>query len=295
MAKKKKPAGQPAPQTSAMLAEEIKRRATLMAMPMFQYNMLLAKILDKGVEKKDRTGVGTLSIFAPTPLSFDLSKGFPLVGIKFTSLKNIAVELLWLLSGSTNIKPLNEQGCHIWDEWADEHGELGNIYGAQWRGTSGGKDQIAELVEALIANPEGRRHVVSAWNVEQLNTMALHPCHYSFQCYVANGALSLSVTLRSSDVFLGLPYNIASYALLTHILARAAGLEVGELRVIFTGDAHLYSNHLELARQIVAKTPPKMPNLIIDTQNSKFDAYKASDFKVEDYTHLGVLRAPVAV
>lgn len=312
--------------------EYARRETELMRNPMYQYNRLLKAILAKGEEREDRTGVGTKSIFAPNAFTFDLQAGFPLVSIKKTSLKMIAIELLWMLSGSTNIAALKEQGCNIWNAWADENGDLGAIYGKQWRATKAytenlneteyigsirtphGKndvyqtpndshyyiDQISELIEGLKHNPSSRRHVVSAWNVSQLKEMRLHPCHFCFQCYVENAGkdnakLNLSVVLRSSDAFLGLPYNIAQYALLTHILARAANLQVGTLRVIFSGDVHLYSNHIEQATQIVARVPKSMPNLVILTENTHFDGYKAEDFVLEGYEHWGVVKGDVAV
>lgn len=288
--------------------EYARRETELMRNPMYQYNRLLKAILAKGEEREDRTGVGTKSIFAPNALTFDLQAGFPLVSIKKTSLKMIAIELLWMLSGSTNIATLKEQGCNIWNAWADENGDLGAIYGKQWRATKADAennphyyiDQISELIEGLKHNPSSRRHVVSAWNVSQLKQMRLHPCHFCFQCYVENvgkdnAKLNLSVVLRSSDAFLGLPYNIAQYALLTHILARAANLQVGTLRVIFSGDVHLYSNHIEQATQIVARVPKSMPNLVILTENTHFDGYKAEDFALEGYEHWGVVKGDVAV
>lgn len=295
--------------------------------PMFQYNLLMADILDNGEEREDRTGVGTLSICAPKPLVFDLKKGFPLVGIKETRYKKAFAEMLWFISGSTNVADLHKHNCHIWDAWADENGELGPVYGYQWRKTKvegdadlpdlqgsmrtphGKKevyqsgysthyfiDQIAVLIDQLKTNPTSRRHLVSAWNVSELHKMALPPCHFAFQCYVTNNnELNLQLLMRSSDVFLGLPFNIAQYALLAHLIARECGYGVGKLTVLFTGDVHIYKNHIEQAKEVVTRMPPNLPRIkIADNGKSLFDI-ELSDITIEGYEHLGFVAGDVAV
>ncbi len=257
----------------------------------------LKDILENGTRKADRTGTGTLSLFG-RQLRFDLKAGFPLVTTKKVHLRSIVHELLWFLSGSTNIAYLRENGVTIWDEWADAGGELGPVYGKQWRNWEGkdGRrvDQIERLVEDLRRNPDSRRLMVSAWNPAEIEEMALPPCHYGFQCYVAGGRLSLMWQQRSVDSFLGLPFNIASYALLTHLLAEQADLEVGEL--IFTGgDCHLYLNHLDQVREQLSRAPHPLPRLILHRRPASIFDYRYEDVEVVDYRHHPAIKAPVAV
>lgn len=261
------------------------------------YLDLMQHILDHGVEQHDRTGVGTKSVFGHQ-MRFDLSKGFPLLTTKKLHVRSIFIELLWFLNGDTNIKWLNDNKVSIWDEWADENGDLGPVYGKQWRrwetaaGTS--VDQIKILVEQLKTNPASRRQIVTAWNPGELDRMALAPCHCLFQTWVGNGKLSLQLYQRSADVFLGVPFNIASYALLTHLLAEQAGLEVGEF--IWTGgDCHLYSNHLDQARLQLSRTPGPPPKLIIKSKPDTIDGYTYEDFAIESYIADPHIAAPVAV
>ncbi len=261
------------------------------------YLDLMQHILDHGVEQADRTGVGTRSVFGHQ-MRFDLSKGFPLVTTKKLHLRSIIIELLWFLNGDTNVKWLNENKVSIWDEWAGEDGDLGPVYGKQWRNweTSGGKsvDQIKILVDQLKANPASRRQIVTAWNPGELDRMALAPCHCLFQTWVGNGKLSLQLYQRSADVFLGVPFNIASYALLTHMLAAQAGLEVGEF--IWTGgDCHLYSNHIDQARLQLARDPLPLPKLNIVRKPDAIDGYVYEDFVIEGYSSHPHIAAPVAV
>jgi thymidylate synthase len=259
-----------------------------------QYLDLVRHIYHKGVEKSDRTGTGTRSVFG-FQLRYDLSLGFPLQTCKRVPFKSMAAELLWFLSGSTNNHDLEKMGCTIWREWAREDGSLGPMYSAQWRGLGSCPiDQIAELVHSLKTNPDSRRHIVSAWNVADLPDMALAPCHAMFQCYVANGKLSLQVYQRSADVFLGVPFNIASYALLTHMLAQQCGYEVGEL-VWTGGDCHLYSNHMEQAREILSRSFKPLPTLEIKRNPASIFDYKLDDFAVHGYDPHPTLPAPVAV
>jgi len=266
--------------------------------PMLQYNQLLLSIMQYGVQRQDRTGVGTVSLFAPSQLRFNLSKGLPLVGVKKVSFKNIVTELLWIIKGDTNTKFLKDNKCTIWDEWADENGDLGKIYGYQWR-KANGIDQIKNLIQGLKTDPFSRRHIVSAWNVSELKEMALTPCHHLFQCYVTKAKegkdlLSLHLSQRSADTFIGLPYNIASYAILTELLARAAGLRAGEL-IISLGDAHIYANHIDQCKEIANRMPPPMPTLKINTENTDIDNYEIADFELVGYTHLGIVKGDVAV
>lgn len=262
-----------------------------------QYLQLLEDILENGVQKDDRTGVGTLSVFG-RQLRFDLQKGFPLLTTKKLHIRSIIYELLWFLKGDTNVRYLQENGVTIWDEWADENGELGPVYGAQWRSWKGadGKtvDQISEVIEQIKTNPNSRRLLVSAWNVAEIDKMKLPPCHYAFQFYVANGKLSCMWQQRSVDTFLGLPFNIASYALLTHMMAQQCNLEVGEL--IFTGgDVHLYMNHLEQAKLQLTREPRPLPKLIIKRKPDSIFEYEFDDFEIVDYDPHPHIKAPVAV
>jgi len=261
------------------------------------YLDLLADVLANGVETADRTGVGTRSVFG-RQLRFDLQAGFPLLTTKRLHLKSIVVELLWFLRGETNIGFLHEHGVTIWDEWADAHGNLGPVYGHQWRhwpdGEGGEIDQIAALVRSLNQNPASRRHIVTAWNPADLPAMALAPCHCLFQAHVANGRLNLQLYQRSADIFLGVPFNIASYALLTHMLAQQAGLEPGEF-VWTGGDVHLYSNHVEQAERQLARDPRPLPRLVIARRPDSIDTYHPDDFTFEGYDPHPGIKAPVAV
>jgi thymidylate synthase len=264
---------------------------------MKQYLDLMRQVRNHGTRKSDRTGTGTLSIFAHQ-MRFDLSAGFPLVTTKKIHLPSVIYELLWFLRGDTNIAWLREHGVSIWDEWADENGELGPVYGAQWRawGTSDGGhiDQIADAVERLRRTPDSRRIMVSAWNVGELARMRLMPCHAMFQLYVADGRVSCQLYQRSADVFLGVPFNIASYALLTHLFAQQADLEPGEF--IWTGgDCHLYLNHLEQADLQLARTPLPLPQLRIKRRPPSMFDYQYEDFQIVNYQHAAAIRAPVAV
>ncbi len=261
------------------------------------YLDLMQRILDHGVEQKDRTGTGTLSVFAHQ-MRFDLSEGFPLVTTKKLHLRSIIYELLWFLKGDTNVRWLNENKVSIWDEWADANGDLGPVYGKQWRNweTADGQsvDQIADLVQQLKTNPASRRQIITAWNPGEIGQMALAPCHCLFQTWVGNGKLSLQLYQRSADVFLGVPFNIASYALLTHMLADQAGLEPGEF--IWTGgDCHLYSNHLDQARLQLSREPKPLPKLVIKRTPDSIDGYTYEDFAIEGYDAHPHISAPVAV
>ncbi|KTC97270.1 thymidylate synthase [Legionella geestiana] len=264
---------------------------------MRQYLDLLTHILENGVEKSDRTGTGTLSVFAYS-MRFDLAKGFPLVTTKKLHTRSIVHELLWFLKGDTNIRYLKENGVSIWDEWADAEGNLGPVYGRQWRSwplpNGESVDQIAAVVEQIRNNPDSRRLIVSAWNVAELPKMALVPCHALFQFYVARGRLSCQLYQRSADVFLGVPFNIASYALLTHLVAAQCGLDVGEF-VWTGGDCHLYLNHLEQARTQLQREPLPLPTLkLLRKPDSLFD-YRFEDIVFEGYQSHAAIRAPVAV
>ena len=264
---------------------------------MKQYLELLRRVRTQGVRKQDRTGTGTLSLFAEQ-LRFDLQAGFPLVTTKKIHLPAVIYELLWFLRGDTNVAWLHEHGVRIWDEWADEHGELGPVYGRQWRawGTADGRsiDQIAQAVALLRANPQSRRIVVSAWNVGELERMRLMPCHALFQFHVAAGRLSCQLYQRSADLFLGVPFNIASYALLTHLFAQQCDLTPGEF--IWTGgDCHLYLNHLEQADLQLSRTPLPLPRLRIRRRPPSIFDYRYEDFGFVDYQHHPAIRAAVAV
>ncbi len=264
---------------------------------MRQYLDLMQRALEHGAEQNDRTGVGTRSVFGHQ-MRFDLSQGFPVLTTKKLHLRSIIVELLWFLRGDTNVQWLRDRKVSIWDEWADENGDLGPVYGKQWRdwatAEDGHVDQIAELIETLKVNPASRRMVVSAWNPGELHAMALAPCHCLFQCYVADGKLSLQLYQRSADIFLGVPFNIASYALLTHMLAQQTGLEVGDF-VWTGGDCHLYSNHLEQAREQLGRAPGPLPKLEILRKPASIDAYEYEDFQLVGYEAQAHIKAPVAV
>ncbi len=261
------------------------------------YLDLMQRILDTGVERPDRTGTGTLSVFGHQ-MRFDLSAGFPLVTTKRLHIKSIVYELLWFLQGNTNKNWLNERGVSIWDEWADENGDLGPVYGHQWRSwpAPDGRhiDQLSVLLDQIHEYPNSRRHIVSAWNVGELDKMALAPCHILFQFYVANGKLSCQLYQRSADVFLGVPFNIASYALLTHMVAQQTDLEPGDF--IWTGgDCHLYLNHLEQARTQLSRDPYPPPRLIIKRKPDSLFGYEYEDFEISGYEHHPAIKAPVAV
>lgn len=261
-----------------------------------QYEDLLARIMSEGVFKGDRTGTGTRSLFG-AQLRYDLSRGFPLITTKRVHLKSVVGELLWFLRGESNVRWLQDNGIRIWNEWADEEGELGPVYGVQWRrwrSASGEEiDQIAKVVETLKSDPDSRRMVVSAWNVGALPDMALEPCHAFFQLYVANGRLSLQLYQRSADMFLGVPFNIASYSLLTHMFAQQAGLKVGDF--IWTGgDCHIYSNHVEQVAEQLSREPYPFPRLDLRRADSIFD-YGFDDVVMDGYRHHPTIKAPVAV
>jgi thymidylate synthase len=264
--------------------------------PERQYLDLLADILENGVQRGDRTGTGTLGVFG-RQMRFDLAQGFPLLTTKKLHRKSIILELLWFLRGDTNVRWLQERGVSIWDEWADAEGELGPVYGKQWRSWTApdGRviDQIANLVRGLKANPESRRHIVSAWNPAEVEDMALPPCHCLFQFFVADGKLSCQLYQRSADVFLGVPFNIASYALLTMMVAKVVGLEPGEF-VHTLGDAHLYLNHLDQAREQLARDPLPLPVMEIADKDDLF-AFEFEDFKLRGYKAHEAIRAPIAV
>jgi len=264
---------------------------------MKQYLDLLTHILDHGVDKDDRTGTGTRSIFGHQ-MRFDLSQGFPLLTTKKLHVKSVIHELLWFLSGDTNIRYLKENGVSIWDEWADEDGELGPVYGAQWRkwSSSHGEsiDQIAQLIELITTQPDSRRMIVSAWNVADVNKMALPPCHLMFQFYVADDRLSCQMYQRSADVFIGVPFNIASYALLTLMVAHITGLGVGEF-VHTLGDAHLYANHFEQARLQLGREPRSPPKMQINPRVTDIFQFTYDDFTLTDYNPYPHIKATVAV
>ncbi|KTD62263.1 thymidylate synthase [Legionella spiritensis] len=261
------------------------------------YLRLLEHILQNGVEKTDRTGTGTLSVFG-YQMRFDLANGFPLVTTKKLHTRSIIHELLWFLQGDTNIRYLNENGVTIWDEWADANGDLGPVYGCQWRSwpTADGRtiDQLSEVVSQIKANPDSRRLLVSAWNVGELDKMALMPCHALFQFYVAQGRLSCQLYQRSADVFLGVPFNIASYALLTHMVAEQCGLKAGEF-VWTGGDCHLYLNHLEQARTQLTRDPFPLPKLVMQRHPDSLFDYRFEDFVFEGYQSHAAIKAPIAV
>jgi thymidylate synthase len=261
------------------------------------YLDLLQHILQHGCEKKDRTGVGTISTFG-YQMRFDLAAGFPLVTTKKVHLKSVIYELLWLLRGDTNIKYLNDHGVTIWNEWASPEGDLGPVYGKQWRSWSKGDgttvDQISEVLEMIRKNPDSRRLIVSAWNAGEIDQMALPPCHCFFQFYVANGKLSCQLYQRSADVFLGVPFNIASYALLTMMMAQAAGLAAGEFIHTF-GDVHIYSNHLEQVKLQLSREPKPLPKMVLNPDVRDIFQFQYEDFKIEGYDPHPAIKAPVAV
>ena len=264
---------------------------------MKQYLDLMQHVLDKGIRKEDRTGTGTLSVFG-YQMRFDLGAGFPALTTKKVHLRSIIHELLWFLKGDTNIKYLQDNGVTIWDEWADENGDLGQVYGYQWRSwpAANGKhiDQISQVVEQIRSSPDSRRIIVSAWNVGEIEHMALPPCHAFFQFYVAEGRLSCQLYQRSADIFLGVPFNIASYALLTMMMAQATGLKPGEF-IHTLGDAHLYSNHLEQARTQLLREPRRLPVMKINPDVHDLLAFRFEDFELLDYHPHAHIKAPVAV
>ena len=264
---------------------------------MKQYLDLMQKVLNEGQEKSDRTGTGTLSIFGHQ-MEFDLSDGFPLVTTKKVHLKSIVHELIWFLQGSTNISYLKENGVSIWDEWADEKGDLGPVYGAQWRswpdGNNGTIDQIQNLIQGIKTNPDSRRHIVSAWNPALVDEMALPPCHSLFQFYVANEKLSCQLYQRSADIFLGVPFNIASYALLTHMVAHVCNLKAGKFVHTF-GDAHLYLNHLDQAKLQLSRDTKILPELKLNSEIKNIFDFKFEDIEIINYESHPSISAPIAV
>jgi len=262
-----------------------------------QYLDLLAEVLERGARKSDRTGTGTLSVFG-RQLRFALDTSFPLLTTKKLHLKSIGYELLWFLAGDTNVKYLNDHGVTIWDEWADERGELGPVYGYQWRHwrTPEGReiDQIAQVIQNLRSRPDSRRHLVSAWNPADVDKMALPPCHALFQFYVAQGRLSCQLYQRSADLFLGVPFNIASYSLLTLMVAQVTDLKPGEF-ILTLGDAHLYLNHLEQAREQLARTPRPFPRMRLNPTRRELLDFQYEDFTLEGYEPHPAIKAPIAV
>ena len=261
---------------------------------MQQYLDLLKDIMENGVDKMDRTGVGTRSVFG-RQMRFDLSKGFPLVTTKKVHLKSIIYELLWFLKGDTNVKYLQEHGVRIWNEWADENGELGPVYGSQWRNWNGeGIDQIADVIERLKKTPNDRRMIVSAWNVGKIAEMHLPPCHMMFQFYVANNKLSCMLYQRSCDMFLGVPFNIASYALLTMMVAQVCGYEPGEF-VHTLGDTHIYHNHFDQVKEQLSHTPYPLPQMKINPAVKEINDFKYEDFELVNYQSYDTIKAQVAV
>lgn len=260
------------------------------------YEDLIKDVLANGTPKADRTGTGTVSVFGHQ-MRFDLSQGFPLITTKKVHTKSVVGELLWFLQGDSNVKWLQDNGIRIWNEWADENGELGPVYGVQWRSwptpDGGHIDQIAEVIETLKSNPDSRRMIVSAWNVSELDKMALMPCHAFFQFYVADGKLSCQLYQRSADLFLGVPFNIASYALLTHMVAQQCDLEVGDF--IWTGgDCHIYNDHFEQVREQLSRTPFEFPTLVLNKANDIF-SYTFEDIQIENYQHHPAIKARVSV
>lgn len=261
---------------------------------MKQYLDMLRYVLENGVDKMDRTGVGTRSVFGQQ-MRFDLSRGFPLMTTKKMHLKSIIHELLWFIKGDTNVKYLQDNGVRIWNEWADENGDLGPIYGSQWRDWNGeGIDQLAQVVDKLKNNPNDRRMIVSAWNVSKIPEMHLPPCHMMFQFYVANGKLSCMLYQRSCDMFLGVPFNIASYALLTMMLAQVCNLEPGEF-VHTLGDTHIYHNHFEQVKEQLRREPLPLPTMRLNPQVKDINDFKYEDFTLENYECYGAIKAQVAV
>lgn len=261
------------------------------------YLDLMQHVLDNGTDKGDRTGTGTRSVFG-YQMRFDLAEGFPAVTTKKLHFKSIIHELLWFIAGDTNVQYLQENGVRIWDEWADEQGELGPVYGHQWRSwpapDGGTIDQLALLLEQIKTNPDSRRHIVSAWNVAEVNDMALPPCHSLFQFYVADGKLSCQLYQRSADIFLGVPFNIASYALLTQMVAQVCNLQVGDFVHTF-GDAHLYSNHFEQAKEQLSRSPHALPRLELNPAVTDLFAFTYDDISIVDYQADPTIKAPIAV
>lgn len=271
---------------------------------MKQYHDLLSHILEYGVEKNDRTGTGTLSVFG-YQMRFDLQKGFPLLTTKRVYWHGVVEELLWFLRGETNIKSLVEKNVHIWDAWANDKGNLGPVYGAQWRGWKAYSgelgyiqhthiDQIAQVIQQIKANPDSRRLIVNAWNVGEVDKMALPPCHMFFQFYVANGKLSCQLYQRSADVFLGVPFNIASYALLTHMIAQVCDLGVGEF-IHTLGDAHIYRSHFDQVNEQLKREPFPLPRLVLNSIIKDIDSFTSEDIKLENYQHHPAIKAPVSI
>ena len=264
---------------------------------MRQYLDLLADVLENGTDRPDRTGTGTRSVFG-RQVRFDLSQGFPLLTTKKLHLKSIIYELLWFLRGDTNVRWLQERGVRIWDEWADKNGDLGPVYGSQWRSWPDGKggtiDQIANVVESIRAKPDSRRHIVTAWNPAEVEDMALPPCHCLFQFYVANGRLSLQLYQRSADIFLGVPFNIASYALLLKMVAQVTDLEAGEFVHTF-GDIHLYANHFDQAREQLGRAPRPLPRMTLNPDRTSILEFEYEDFLLTGYDPHPHIKAPVAV
>lgn len=264
---------------------------------MKQYIDLLKRILDEGIEKSDRTGTGTISVFG-NQMRFNLEEGFPLLTTKKLHLKSIIYELLWFLNGDTNVKYLQENGVRIWNEWADENGDLGHIYGYQWRSwpdyNGGHIDQIKQVIHDIKNNPDSRRLIVSAWNVADLGNMNLPPCHILFQFYVANGRLSMQMYQRSADTFLGVPFNIASYALLLMMVAQVTNLKAGDF-IYTTGDTHIYSNHIEQVKLQLTREPRPLPKMIINPDVTDIFSFKYEDFKLEDYNPWPHIKGVVSV
>lgn len=279
---------------------------------MQNYHDLLKLILEKGEDKSDRTGTGTRSIFGHQ-MRFDLNEGFPLLTTKKIHWKSVAIELLWFLSGDTNIRYLRDNGVTIWDEWADANGDLGPVYGEQWRKWKGNWspsvinemmvvpagyykqiDQIYNVIDSIRNSPDSRRHIVTAWNPAVVDEMYLPPCHCLFQFYVSNGKLSCQLYQRSVDTFLGLPFNIASYALLTHMIAQQCDLEVGDF-VWTGGDIHIYNNHMDAVNEILTRAPKELPKLVINRKPSSIDGYVFEDFTIENYDSYPTIKAPIAV
>lgn len=261
---------------------------------MKQYLDLLQDIMDNGADKKDRTGVGTRSVFG-RQMRFDLSLGFPLVTTKKVHLKSIIYELLWFIKGDTNVKYLQDNGVRIWNEWADENGDLGPVYGSQWRNWNGeGIDQLADVIERIKNNPNDRRMIVTAWNPSKIGQMKLPPCHMMFQFYVADGKLSCMLYQRSCDMFLGVPFNIASYSLLTMMIAQVCGLKAGEF-IHTLGDTHIYHNHFEQVKEQLSRTPLPLPTMKINPLIKDINDFKYEDFELVGYESYGVLKGKVAV
>jgi len=280
-----------------MSVSALKRESVELRHPEEQYLDLLRLIIAKGTDRGDRTGTGTRSIFGHQ-MRFDLGAGFPLLTTKKVHLKSIIYELLWFLRGETNVRWLQERGVTIWDEWADANGDLGPVYGSQWRSWPAGKggtiDQIAGAVNSILTKPESRRHIVTAWNPAEVDEMALPPCHCLFQFYVSDGRLSCQLYQRSADVFLGVPFNIASYALLTLMVAQVTGLEAGEFVHSF-GDVHLYSNHMEQAAEQLRRTPKPLPRMTLDPDRRSLFEFDYDDFMLTGYDPHPPIKAPIAV